>query len=780
MKFIIFLLIIFLSLGAPIFVFADCNKSGTTVFFVNGMLTFSEADAKKNTEKLEFLYDNYGNDKDVAFTTGYNPSHISGLADMIDASVQAYMGGYLDYDLTNILRQAHTDLKTQKILLVGHSQGTFYTNAAYDYLVNHGVDKNSIAVYNIATPADRVAGNDGYLTSSTDKVVNAIVKNLTALGSARQPLPPNINLKLSKEEDASLIGGHSLSDVYLVQAPDRIVTDMNKRLNGLTATKDKTECFVQPKQDIVYWITNEGYYLADNVKDYGQYCTTGFSPQTMNLVGSLFKGVYNFGQEVGSDIVQIFHRNDFSGASLVSAPVLTSLENSQPQQQTSEEDPPAGEVIGITTDDGGIGGYDVSLVTEQNRQDLLDDIQEKIDIIRQEILTLQQQRNSNSQNQNPDDINLESQNQNQNIPNTFEQNLTLQNNQDDNQSDNQVVNNSAGNTGGGGVSETVYPKILISEVGAAGVSDSKEEFVELYNPNNQEIDLTNWYLQRKTASSSSWSTYVSNNLFSGKKISANGYFLIARTGYFLGLADVFTDNPITSDNSFALKNPSGEISDKLGFGSASDPELLSVQNPGSGQSIGRKTSTDGAEQDTDNNSNDFELQIPTPKAQNITYVPPEPKDTSAPQIIFSLEPAQTETNFSINFTITDPVVGAVSPSGVDSYVFRWQEDGGAWQADELVEVSGNPVSANLAKNFIGQDGKIYNFQLQATDTAGNTSDWLPATPTTTKISLVQKILINEVQIDPIGQRFVELYNPNSTDVDLTGWYLQRKKQNDAS
>ena len=75
-------------------------------------------------------------------------------------------GGYVDYDLTNILRQLHGDLKAQKILLVGHSQGTFYTNAAYDYLVKNGVDKKSIAVYNIGTPADKVAGNGEYLTSS--------------------------------------------------------------------------------------------------------------------------------------------------------------------------------------------------------------------------------------------------------------------------------------------------------------------------------------------------------------------------------------------------------------------------------------------------------------------------------------------------------------------------------------------------------------------------------------------------------------------------------------
>ena len=186
-----------------------------------------------------------------------------------------------------------------------------------------------------------------------------------------------------------------------------------------------------------------------------------------------------------------------------------------------------------------------------------------------------------------------------------------------------------GGGGGGAVAPVVYPKILISEVQSAGATDDKQEFVELYNPNNQDVDLTNWYLQRKTAGSSDWSTYVSNNLFLGKTILANGYFLIARTGYYLGVADVFTDNPITNDNSFALKNPNGDISDKVGFGSAQDFESQSTVNPGDSQSIGRKVLSDGTEQDTDNNSVDFELDTPTPRAQNITYVaPPAPTLTA--------------------------------------------------------------------------------------------------------------------------------------------------------
>ncbi|MFA7310048.1 MAG: hypothetical protein WC050_04040, partial [Candidatus Paceibacterota bacterium] len=44
----------------------------------------------------------------------------------------------------------------------------------YNYLVDHGVPKKSIAVYNVATPESFVSGGGGYLTSTNDKVINDV------------------------------------------------------------------------------------------------------------------------------------------------------------------------------------------------------------------------------------------------------------------------------------------------------------------------------------------------------------------------------------------------------------------------------------------------------------------------------------------------------------------------------------------------------------------------------------------------------------------------------
>lgn len=322
----------------------------------------------------------------------------------------------------------------------------------------------------------------------------------------------------------------------------------------------------------------------------------------------------------------------------------------------------------------------------------------------------------------------------------------------------------------------VIKNILISEI------ELSDEFIELYNPNTSDIDLTDWYLQRKTAGGAEYSSFVTKNDFSGKQINANGYFLIARQGSsYAGMADILIDYPLTKDNSLVLKNSNGEVSDKLGFGLAQDFETSSAQNPDDNKSLGRIfDETNQAYSDTDNNLNDFELDSPTPKAQNIKWVepPPVPTDTTPPEVNFSLDSIQNNLSFTINFTITD-LLGTVTPSGLKSYIFHWKEEGGDWQEDSIINATESPTPTDFIRDFTGEDGKTYYFQVQATDVAGNMSDWLPVDSVFTKIDLpepieLKPIVINEIQINPIEQRFIELYNSNDKDVDLTGYYIQRK------
>ncbi|MGB9681170.1 MAG: lamin tail domain-containing protein [Minisyncoccia bacterium] len=169
---------------------------------------------------------------------------------------------------------------------------------------------------------------------------------------------------------------------------------------------------------------------------------------------------------------------------------------------------------------------------------------------------------------------------------------------------------------------TTMPKqiLLINEIQFAGKNDegvnAYEEFIELYNPNPFAVDLTGWYLQRKTASGSSYSSLVPANLLEGRSIPAFGYFLITHSSSsYSSFAQVTTNYTITENNTIVLKNPNREIIDKVGYGNASDCEGECALNFEPGQSIQRKF-VNNTFLDTDNNLNDFEiLNCPSPLAQ---------------------------------------------------------------------------------------------------------------------------------------------------------------------
>ncbi|MDP2741381.1 MAG: lamin tail domain-containing protein [bacterium] len=560
--------------------------------------------------------------------------------------------------------------------------------------------------------------------------------------------------------------------------------------------------------------------LLNSVSVYGEVARTG---KLLGLAwGDLQAKVKEAGEELVSSVNDFYNRIISFNPAKEFEPPTFSIEDTIFSEETifSEKiEPPPGFLpndndepnIELISDDiirdtiKNVGGPIIDLVNQFGLQEDLDDILEKIDIIRSEIEKLR--KNSEASATGGGD----SQNNQQN-----------NNNQDDNQQedeggDNNSVNNnsvaignssvSGGNSSGGGSISipVVYSKILISEIQISGLTDEKEEFVELFNPNNEEIILTDWYLQRKTETGSNYSTFVSNNLFSGKRIGAMGYFLIAREGSsFESFADIITENSLGdsgSSSTLVFKNPNREISDKLGFGAPQEYEASPAQKPEKGKSLGRKWVLN-TEQDTDNNLADFEIQNLTPRARNVTYVAPVssltpmppvpisptpsipiPTDTTAPQTSFNLNSIQTALNFTINFTIIDPT-GVVSPSGIDSYIFRWKEGTGIWYEDVLVKVLEGPtLQYSASRIFEGEDEKTYYFQIKAKDIVGNESGWLPEMLAETKISIPKKILISEIQISGITdekEEFVELYNPNLMDIDLTGWYIQKKTKTGAS
>ncbi len=165
-----------------------------------------------------------------------------------------------------------------------------------------------------------------------------------------------------------------------------------------------------------------------------------------------------------------------------------------------------------------------------------------------------------------------------------------------------------------------YPKILINEIKIAGKNSNgeivvKDEFVELYNPNNFSVDLTSWYLQKKTKESSDYSSLITKSVLEGKTINPKNYLVIGNilspssSSYDALWSD---DYSLAKDNTLILKNPLGEIVDKVGWGEVLESENVATVNPEPQQSLQRKKISDEPI-DTNNNQEDFEvLDCPTP------------------------------------------------------------------------------------------------------------------------------------------------------------------------
>ncbi len=193
--------------------------------------------------------------------------------------------------------------------------------------------------------------------------------------------------------------------------------------------------------------------------------------------------------------------------------------------------------------------------------------------------------------------------------------------------------------------------IIISQVQIAGVN-AGDEFVELFNPTENSINIDGYRLSKKVSSGTASNLVAS---MSGE-ISAGGYFLIKSPGYAMNVeADLeySTGSTITADNTLILYSDAGStIKDKVGFGVSFESETSPFPtNPTSGQSIRRINN-----QDTDNNSLDFELLNTS-----------DPRNSSTISATPTLTPTETPANSptpTTNPTATPSPTVTLTPSSI--------------------------------------------------------------------------------------------------------------------
>lgn len=219
-----------------------CSKNGYTVLTINGIFT-NKSQAVFNKKSLEYKLSSLKLSEPITVDYIYNPTHAGGIGDLVDVARQGLFDPKSDYDLVEMMDDASGKISTQKVLLVGHSQGNFYANNFYDKVadVQGGIPSKSIGVYGVASPDKRVAGDGKYITSDTDKVIAVIV------GRLKNILEPNTHIELSKDDDSN---GHSFSDVYLKYRSKEIVADIKSSLDKLESNdiQDSNSRCISPQK----------------------------------------------------------------------------------------------------------------------------------------------------------------------------------------------------------------------------------------------------------------------------------------------------------------------------------------------------------------------------------------------------------------------------------------------------------------------------------------------------------------------------------------------------
>src|SRR3990167_4217944 len=255
------IVIVSLWLLFPVGIFAqtnevNCSPVGYSIFTINGIFA-NEEKASKNRDKLWEILPPSLNNQPITVNYLHNETHIAGLGDLTMSFYQKIFDyeAVNDYDLVEMLKDASEKVKTQKLLLVAHSQGNFYANSFYDSVAGKdgGVPQESIGVYAVATPAGRVAGEGKWLTSDTDKVI----VDLVGLFPFKKIMTPNTSIVLTKGDDFK---GHNFSGVYLKYRGQEIVSGIRETLGRLTENNvqnKESPCLAPPKLTLAHKIQGE-------------------------------------------------------------------------------------------------------------------------------------------------------------------------------------------------------------------------------------------------------------------------------------------------------------------------------------------------------------------------------------------------------------------------------------------------------------------------------------------------------------------------------------------
>lgn len=322
---------------------------------------------------------------------------------------------------------------------------------------------------------------------------------------------------------------------------------------------------------------------------------------------------------------------------------------------------------------------------------------------------------------------------------------------------------------------TIPLSVVISELKpGGGTGKTTDEFIELYNPTLQTINVSGWRVAKLTkAAHSNEYTFLVSALPTSTLIGSYQHLLVAHRDY-IGLVTpdiVYDGNSLADDNTVVLLNSAGLVVDLVGYGNAGNFEsgvalapttqLLSLERlPGGGTGNG---------QDTQNNGVDFVRAYPSP--QNLLSPSTPTKVIATASVTSTIEVIDiptttvqiTETSSS---PIVEPVVVSSSPSS--SLIFV---------------TTSIPTSIISASSFSLElfTSSTSTTTVQSTVAVTTTSAVVSSTTLTEPQVVTPKaatapgsVIISEFVSSPVAgeDEFVELYNRTTQVIDVSAWWLE--------
>ncbi len=274
-----------------------CDGKDTAIFYVNGIMN-TKKEAKENLNELkDSLFQKVSTGQltqaqfdAMEFDIAYNPSAglmrdlTEALANKLEESVETVWTfaweivlsvpealTLIDEEIKNdiltkvtaatvglvinpddlgnhLAKYRNSHLQGKKVIMVSHSQGNFFANAAFDVLEAESQQEGStldifgFGIVSVATPAGTVAVGNRYSTFDEDKVIEA-VRVATLPPGLVSPLPSNVAFPQAQEDSLDAPLHHNFINAYmspLAPAREKILLDFIITYTTLVQPFDRT------------------------------------------------------------------------------------------------------------------------------------------------------------------------------------------------------------------------------------------------------------------------------------------------------------------------------------------------------------------------------------------------------------------------------------------------------------------------------------------------------------------------------------------------------------